>query len=117
MRTILHSDLNNFYASVEMLRYPELKAVPTVVVGSKADRHGVVLAKNIPAAAAGVRTGDVYWQAKEKCGNLVELPADFQAIRAEESLPVYGYLGELLEAGAGGEPDPAGKEKRRGLRW
>ena len=30
-----------------------------------------------------------------------------QAIRAEESLPVYGYLGELLEAGAGGEPDPA----------
>lgn len=79
MRTILHSDLNNFYASVEMLRYPELKTVPTVVVGNKEDRHGVVLAKNIPAAAAGIRTGDVYWQAKEKCGNLVELPADFDA--------------------------------------
>ena len=100
MRTILHSDLNNFYASVEMLRYPELKAVPTVVVGSKEDRHGVVLAKNIPAAAAGVRTGDVYWQAKEKCGNLVELPADFDAYlkAARQVRTVYERYTDRVEA-------------------
>ena len=100
MRTILHSDLNNFYASVEMLRYPELKTVPTVVVGSKEDRHGVVLAKNIPAAAAGVRTGDVYWQAKEKCGNLVELPADFDAYlkAARQVRTVYERYTDRVEA-------------------
>lgn len=49
MRTILHSDLNNFYASVECLRNPEIRDKPVVVVGSKEDRHGIVLAKNLIA--------------------------------------------------------------------
>ena len=78
MRTVLHSDLNNFYASVELLRRPELKGFPVVVVGSKEERHGVVLAKNEIAKRMGVRTGDVYWQARRKCGEtLKELPVDF----------------------------------------
>lgn len=78
MRTILHSDLNNFYASVELLRRPELRGFPVVVVGAKEDRHGVVLAKNEIAKRMGVRTGDVYWQAKRKCGEtLKEVPVDF----------------------------------------
>lgn len=47
MRTIIHSDLNNFYASVECLRNPEIRDKPVVVVGSKEDRHGIVLAKNM----------------------------------------------------------------------
>ena len=78
MRTILHSDLNNFYASVECLRRPEIREKPVVVVGSKEDRHGIVLAKNMLAKKAGVNTGDVYWEARQKCGNmLVEVQADF----------------------------------------
>lgn len=78
MRTILHCDLNNFYASVECLRNPEIRDKPVVVVGSKEDRHGIVLAKNMIAKRAGVKTGDVYWEAKQKCGNaLVEVQADF----------------------------------------
>jgi DNA polymerase IV 2 len=80
MRTILHSDLNNFYASVECLRNPEIRDKPVIVVGAKEDRHGIVLAKNMTAKSAGVKTGDVYWEAKEKCGsNLVEVQADFVA--------------------------------------
>ncbi len=47
MRTILHNDLNNFYASVEYLRHPEIREKPVAVVGSKEDRHGIVLAKNM----------------------------------------------------------------------
>lgn len=79
MRTILHSDLNNFYASVECLRNPEIRERPVVVVGSKEDRHGIVLAKNMIAKRAGVKTGDVYWEAKIKCGeNIVEIQADFE---------------------------------------
>lgn len=78
MRTVLHSDLNNFYASVECLKNPQIRNFPVVVVGSIEDRHGVVLAKNMIAKNLGVKTGDVYWQAKQKCGNtLVEVPADF----------------------------------------
>lgn len=80
MRTILHSDLNNFYASVECLRNPEIRDKPVIVVGSKEDRHGIVLAKNMIAKQAGVKTGDVYWEAKQKCGkNIVEVQADFVA--------------------------------------
>ena len=64
-RVILHSDLNNFYASVECLRRPEIRDKPVVVTGAKEDRHGVVLAKNQIAKAAGVKTGDVYWEARQ----------------------------------------------------
>ena len=48
-RVILHSDLNNFYASCECLVRPELKGLPVVVCGKIKDRHGVVLAKNMLA--------------------------------------------------------------------
>lgn len=76
-RCILHSDLNNFYASVECLRRPELRDVPVAVCGSFEDRHGVVLAKNMLAKAQGVRTGEAFWQARKKCPDLVSVPADF----------------------------------------
>ena len=79
MRTILHSDLNNFYASVELLKHPECKDLPVAVTGSVEDRHGIVLAKNQIAKSFGVKTGEVIWQAKNKCKNLVTLPADFDA--------------------------------------
>ncbi len=78
-RCILHSDLNNFYASVECLRRPEFWNKPLAVCGSFEDRHGVVLAKNMPAKQMGVKTGEVFWQAKQKCPELVSVPADFPA--------------------------------------
>lgn len=79
MRCILHSDLNNFYASCEILRRPELADVPIAVCGSLKDRHGVVLAKNMLAKSAGVKTGEALWQAKKKCPGLIDVPADFPA--------------------------------------
>lgn len=45
-RSILHSDLNNFYASVECLYNPGLQDKPVAVCGSQEERHGIVLAKN-----------------------------------------------------------------------
>ncbi len=76
-RCILHSDLNNFYASVEVLKHPEYRDVPLAVCGSIKDRHGVVLAKNPPAKACGVKTGEPLFQARGKCPGLVEIEADF----------------------------------------
>lgn len=69
-RVILHSDLNNFFASVESVFRPELKNVPMAVCGSTQDRHGIVLAKNERAKKYGVQTAEAIWQAKLKCPQL-----------------------------------------------
>lgn len=77
MRTILHVDLNNFYAAVECLYRPEIRLFPVAVCGDPANRHGIVLAKNMLAKKLGVTTGEAIWQAKTKAPNLVLVPPDF----------------------------------------
>jgi len=73
-RTILHCDLNNFYASVECLDHPEWRKVPMAVCGSVEQRHGIVLAKNDLARRFGVKTAEAIWQARQKCPDLVIVP-------------------------------------------
>lgn len=73
-RTILHCDLNNFYASVECLFHPQYKNVPMAVGGDQEARHGVVLAKNMLAKKYGVTTGEPIVKARQKCPNLVIAP-------------------------------------------
>ena len=74
-RVIFHCDLNSFFASVELLEHPELRHLPVAVCGDPEGRHGIVLAKNDPAKAQGVRTAETIWQARRKCPQLVLLPA------------------------------------------
>lgn len=76
-RIILHSDLNNFYASVECMLNPELRDKAVAVCGSREDRHGIVLAKNMKAKKCGVATGEPVWQAVQKCPGLVIVPPRF----------------------------------------
>ncbi len=80
-RTILHCDLNSFFASVELLDHPELRAQPVAVCGDPTSRHGIILAKNEPAKAYGVQTAETIWQARKKCPSLVLLPAHHQKYR------------------------------------
>jgi DNA polymerase-4 len=68
---ILHSDLNNFYASVECLYNPDIRNKPVAVCGSQSTRHGIVLAKNYIAKKYNIKTGEPIWEAKKKCPNLV----------------------------------------------
>lgn len=75
MRKILHSDLNNFYASVECLLDPTLRDFPVVVCGKVEDRHGIVLAKNMIAKNAGIKTGMALYEAKNLCPNLKAVEA------------------------------------------
>ena len=78
MRTILHIDMNNFYASVECLYRPEIRDFPVAVAGDPLNRHGIILAKNMLAKKLGVKTGEAIWQAKLKAPNLVTVPPDFR---------------------------------------
>ena len=71
MRTILHCDLNNFFASVEIHDNPKLAKYPVAVCGSVEERSGIVLAKNMLAKSFGVTTAEPIWQAKQKCPKLV----------------------------------------------
>ncbi|MBQ9374925.1 MAG: DNA polymerase IV [Ruminococcus sp.] len=72
-RNILHIDINNCYASIECLFHPELAGKPVAVAGETEERHGIILAKNQIAKEYGVKTGEVIWQAKLKCPDLVTL--------------------------------------------
>ena len=63
-RTILHSDINNCYANIELLHRPELRGKPLAVGGDPEARHGIILAKDQLAKKVGVKTGMALWQAK-----------------------------------------------------
>ena len=76
-RTILHCDCNNFYASVELLDFPELRDSPVAVGGDPDGRHGIILAKNMVAKRYGVQTAETIWQAKRKCPKLILLQPHF----------------------------------------
>lgn len=71
MRAILHCDLNNFFASVEMLSKPELRNIPMAVSGDPNKRHGIILAKNQIARKYGIYTPETVYSALKKCPNLV----------------------------------------------
>ena len=73
-RTILHSDMNCFYASVEMLHHPELAGKPMAVGGDPEARHGIVLTANYIAKRAGVKTGMALWQARQVCPEIIFVP-------------------------------------------
>ncbi len=74
IRTILHIDMNAFFASVEQRSDPALRGRPIAVVGS--ERRGVILSPSYEARAFGVKTGMMYHEAKQQCPDIVLVPAD-----------------------------------------
>jgi DNA polymerase-4 len=99
MRTILHSDLNNFYASAACLSRPELRDVPMAVCGDPEARHGIVLSKNELAKKMGVKTAEAIWQAEQKCPNLVLVAPDFPLYLhlAAEVRGIYAEFSDRVE--------------------
>ena len=98
-RIIYHCDCNSFYASVELLSHPELRSKPVAVCGDPASRHGIILAKNEPAKAFGVKTAETIWQARQKCPELVLLPPHHDKYREYSRLinAIYGQYTDLVE--------------------
>ncbi len=74
MRTILHSDCNSFYVSVECADHPSLRGKAIAVCGDPKKRHGIILAKSDLAKKYGVITGETVKSALEKCPGLILLP-------------------------------------------
>lgn len=98
-RVILHCDLNNFYASAECVSHPEWKDIPLAVCGDPEKRHGVVLAKNEIAKKAGIKTGDVIWQAKQKAPGLMVVPPHFELYMAysRQMFKLYTDYTDMVE--------------------
>lgn len=98
-RIIVHSDLNNFYASVERLLNPSLSGVPIAVCGNKEERRGIVLAKSEEAKKCGVKTGDTVWQAEKKCPSIVVVPPHFDLYidYSKKVRAVYAKYTDLIE--------------------
>ncbi len=91
-RIVLHSDLNNFFASVECKNRPDLAGLPVAVCGNKEDRHGIVLAKNELAKRSGVKTAEPIWQAKQKCSSLVVVKPHYEEYSRYSSMVKSIYL-------------------------
>jgi len=91
-RTILHCDLNGFFASVELLTLPHLRDLPVAVCGDPNSRHGIVLAKNEAAKAFGIKTAETIWQARKKCPDLVCIPPHHDRYAAYSRLVNEIYL-------------------------
>lgn len=96
---VLHSDLNNFYATVEKKLFPELAGKPVAVCGDKEARHGIVLAKSEEAKAFGVKTGDVIWEAQRKCPGLIIRPVRFsEYVKQSRAVrDIYARYTDLIE--------------------
>lgn len=98
-RTILHSDINSCYASVERLYMPELEGRPFAVCGSQELRHGIVLAKDEMAKRAGVKTGMAIWQARQLCPELRIVEPHFERYAKYSAIvrEIYAEYTDLCE--------------------
>lgn len=74
---VFHIDVNSAFLSWEAVNRakkgmePDLRTIPSAIGGDMAKRHGVILAKSIPAKQYNVRTGESIMEARKKCPNLL----------------------------------------------
>ncbi len=94
---IFHIDVNSAFLSWSAIKLLEegsqidLRLVPSIVGGDQKTRHGVVVAKSIPAKKFGIHTADTVASAFNKCPTLVSVPPD-HAYYSEKSRALMDFL-------------------------
>lgn len=84
-RVIFHVDVNSAFLSWEAVYRLhhlggtlDLRTIPSAVGGDQEKRHGIILAKSIPAKKYKIQTGEPVADAKEKCPELVLVPPNYE---------------------------------------
>lgn len=76
MLSIIHVDMNAFYASCHQAKDPSLKGKPLLVAGDPKKRNGIVLTASYEAREYGVKTAMPNWQAKKLCPQAIFIKPD-----------------------------------------
>ncbi len=97
--TVMHIDANSAFlswsaaAALERGETLDFRSVPAVVGGNEKTRHGIVLAKSIPAKKYGIITGESLMEARKKCPGLLVIPPDYD-LYMDCSNAMYSVLSE-----------------------
>ncbi len=98
--TIFHIDVNSAFLSWTALAQlqagaeTDLREIPSIIGGDMAKRHGVVLAKSVPAKVYGITTGEPVVNAFRKCPHLVSVPPN-HAMYESMSRQLMEYLSDI----------------------
>ena len=99
-RLIFHIDVNNAYLSwsaTEMLKNgykKDIRNQVAIIGGDEAKRHGIVLAKSMPAKKYNIVTAESIYSARKKYKNLLVIPPDHKLYK-KYSDELYKYLSKL----------------------
>ncbi len=98
-RVILYSDLNNFFASVEIALNPALAGKPLIVCGDPKERHGIVLAKNEEAKRYGIKTAETVYSALRKCPEVQMVGSHFHEYNrfSKKVVEIYSRFTDRVE--------------------
>jgi DNA polymerase-4 len=121
-RTIAHVDMDAFFASVELLRRPELRGKPVVVANDRS--RAVVAAASYTARRYGVRSAMPLVTAKRLCPELVTVPGDMDHYRevSAQVMEILGHYSDRVEVAGLDEayldlsPSPAPRTRARALK-
>ena len=99
-RTICHVDMDAFYASIELLRHPELRGKPVIVAGSTdPNSRGVVMTASYEARKFGVGSAMPLVTARRRCPQAAVLPSDMELYRrgSRKVMEVLRGFSDLVE--------------------
>lgn len=100
MSIFFHIDVNSAFLSWTALEQLEkgsdvdIRTIPSIVGGDTEKRHGIVLAKSIPAKAYGIQTAEPVVNAFRKCPNLVMVPPN-HSMYQKRSQAFIQYLSDI----------------------
>jgi len=92
----MHVDVNSAFLSwtaayeKQMGIERDIRTVPSVIGGNEESRHGIVLAKSVPAKKFKIQTGMSLMEARQMCPDLLVVPPDYRVyVRASKALKEY----------------------------